>query len=287
MIALTNSLGHRSSVADFDRLICAKGLDANIQLWFIDNTLVAYAALDEQSALWFEIDPKLDPEMITAEILAWAFDCVKDNPEPMLNSCTWSMNTERIRLLETNGFTRQSAYTLNYSRPLTGLIEIPPLPRGFTCRAVRGESEAQQMVELQHAAFKTDFMTLETRLAQMRAPGYCPTLDLVITAPDGRLAAFCFCSLERAGLQKTGFTEPIGTHPDFRKHSLAKVLLATTLHKLNEMGYQSARLSTSMENLAMQHLAASLGFMPDNALIWYSKAHSPEIRNFSFRSLLL
>lgn len=274
---LISALGPMSTIRNFEELIQTDSIRAMTRLWWSDSGLAAFAYVDDYSNLWFDINPALESDSLAAEVFAWGIESIRDGSTFILNSCSLSSNLERKHLLENNGFIRQSGFTLNYSRDLTGAIEPPPLPPGFHCRAVRGESEAQQMVDLQHAAFETEYMTLDTRLTQMRAPGYCPALDLVIESPDGRLAAFCFCTLDRAGKQKTGFTEPIGTHPDFRNHGLARAILTTALNILCEMGCQYARLSTSMENFAMQHLAASLGFIPDNDLIWYSKATSLDI----------
>lgn len=270
MRALTDSLGLDSGIPDFDRLTPTSNARNKIQLWSAEGSLAAYAVIDDHSCLWFEIDPKMDIESAAAMIIAWGIESVSDESGFALNSCAGSTNSQRIQLLETNGFVRQSGDTLNYSRILAGRIDLPTLPPGFTCHPVRGESEVRELVELQRAAFETEYMTIDTRLAQMRAPGYCPDLDLVVTAPDGQLAAFCFCTLERSGTIKTGFTEPIGTHPNHRELGLAKALLATALTKLFEKGCRSARLSTNIENIPMQHLAESLGFTLDDDLIWYS-----------------
>jgi ribosomal protein S18 acetylase RimI-like enzyme len=270
MRALTISLGCESGIPDFDRLILPNNERNKFQLWTAEGRLAAYAVIDGHICLWFEIDPKIDVESTAAMIITWGINSVRDESGFTLNSCASSTNLRRIQLLETNGFIRQSGDTLNYTRSLTGLIDPPTMPPGFICRSVKGESEVKGLVELQRATFKTEYMTINTRLAQMRATGYCPDLDLVVTAPDGQLAAFCFCKLGHAGLIKTGFAEPIGTHPNYRDLGLAQALLITAMNKLLEKGCQSIRLSTNVENIPMRHLAESLGFSLDDNLIWYS-----------------
>jgi ribosomal protein S18 acetylase RimI-like enzyme len=135
-----------------------------------------------------------------------------------------------------------------------------------------GETEAAAVVELQRTALQTESMTIPVRLALMRAPDYSPELDLVVEAPNGKLAAFCFCTLERGDQKGIGYAEPIGTHPAYRGVGLGKALLCIALKALSAKGCRTARLSTSAENIPMQHLAESLGFTLDDDLLWFSKS---------------
>jgi hypothetical protein len=57
----------------------------------------------------------------------------------------------------------------------------------FIGRAARQENGKHR------AAFGTEYLTVEERLATMREPEYDPELDLLAVAPDGRLAAYCMC----------------------------------------------------------------------------------------------
>ena len=50
-----------------------------------------------------------------------------------------------------------------------------------------GEQEAEALAALHRAAFGTDHMTVEERLAIMRAPGYLPELDLLAATPGRRV----------------------------------------------------------------------------------------------------
>jgi mycothiol synthase len=252
-------------------------------LRFVSGDLVlAFAILDYHNTIWFRLQPDQDADLLTAAVVNWADTYLLGHvqpgeTDPALNSCTRSSNIGRIRLLEENGFVRLSPNVWNYSRSLMEPIEPYPLPEGFTCRQAAGESEAGALVVLQRAALGTENITLDSRLDMMRLPNYAG--DVVITDPSGRLAAFCFCTVEEDGKSKIGRIEPIGTLPEYRQKGLAKAALSEALVMLHEKGCQTARLSTSPENLAMQQLAESLGFTRSDDIVWYTKFQSPSVNS--------
>ncbi len=182
----------------------------------------------------------------------------------------------RLALLERFGFNRQEESSLLFARSLDG--DLPPavLPPGFTIRPMAGAAELEAYVALHRAAFGSDNMTREYRQSIMSTPGYLPELDLVAAAPDGSLVAFCVCQIfaddaSRAGGKKEGWTDPLGTHPAYRRLGLAQALILTGLGLLRERGIDTALLGTSSSNPAMQRLAEKLGFRVATTTLWYCK----------------
>ncbi|NTU56154.1 MAG: GNAT family N-acetyltransferase, partial [Anaerolineales bacterium] len=98
---------------------------------------------------------------------------------------------------------------------------------------------------------------------------YDPTLDLVVIAPDGTVAAYCSCSVNNQ--TKIGFTDPVATHPNYQRMGLARALLLTGMILLKERGMSYAHLGTSGNNIAMQKTAESVGFTVEYKTIWFSK----------------
>ena len=164
------------------------------------------------------------------------------------------------------GFTEQKEKTLRLTRDLTQAFEKPNLPKGFTVRPL-GSHEAAEAVALHRAAFGTDFFTLEERRAIMQSHNYDPTLDLVVVAPDGTLAASCIAQIEE-GL---GFTDPLSTHPRYQRLGLARALLLTAFATLKERGVARAALSTSSTNHAALKTFASVGFQTEWSKSWFEK----------------
>jgi ribosomal protein S18 acetylase RimI-like enzyme len=135
----------------------------------------------------------------------------------------------------------QNARTLRYERPLDVPIPDRPLPQGFWIRFANGEAEVERLVALHRSAFGTENMTVERRLAIMRAPQYVPELDLLIVSPAGDLAAFCICGFED-GEQTIGYTDPVGTAASFQRMGLGTAILAEGLRRLKCARAHTTRL---------------------------------------------
>jgi ribosomal protein S18 acetylase RimI-like enzyme len=276
---LMNSLASASTIVDFDEKIQLSAVRDTLRIWKQDGKVVGFAFVDEWNNLWFDAEPGFDRlDDLEGEIIAWGAACMKKR-----NAETASANTldctcgaghvHRRELLEKHGFELAEVRTLHYSRSLNEPLVEHPLPAGFTIRCVKGECEVEDLVALHRAAFGTNNMDVEYRLAIMRAPQYIPELDLVAVAPNGELAAFCICGFEDPALP-IGYTDPIGTHPHYRRIGLGKAIVTAGLSALKSLGARNVKLGTSSENIAMQNLAADLGFVCVSEQIWFSKAVS-------------
>ncbi len=131
------------------------------------------------------------------------------------------------------------------------------------------------LVELQQAAFGTQNMTVDYRLAMMRVPEYDPQLDLLAVAPDGRLTAFCVGGVSaeenvQTGLN-AGWLDPIGTRPEFQRQGLARALMLTGLSLLKARGMDRATMNMSAANIAMQKTAEAVGFAVEATIAWFEK----------------
>jgi len=269
------------SMVDLHELLALQQVQENTRLWFgANDRLVAFAFVDQYDNLRFEIDHQAAGPGIDAQIVAWGIECLRrtvqegDAPRTLDASCR-DDDAERIALLERHGFVRQPQRSLRMLRSLHEPIPALQLPQGFALRHEAGEHEVEALVELHRAAFGSERMTVEERLAMMRVPGYDPELDLLVSAPDGRLAAYCLCAIsqeenERSG-RKEGATDPVATHPIYRRRGLAKALLLAGLRKLQQRGMDTATLGTSSDNVAMQRTAQAVGFRTQSATLWFAR----------------
>jgi GNAT superfamily N-acetyltransferase len=100
-------------------------------------------------------------------------------------------------------------------------------------------------------------------------------MDLVIEAPDGRLAAYCVCTIDHANNQRTGrkvgATDPIATHPDFQRRGLAFALLLAGMALHKERGMNAAEMSITSANLPMLAAASKAGFRIVSRKYWFSR----------------
>lgn len=269
-------LPYKHRLVDFEERMQIPDVRANTKLWEQNGEVIAIAYVDKFNNLWFEIHPDVISHEFEQAILDWGLGCIrKRNTETgeqsTLDFSCEANDSERLTFAARFNFHREEVRTLYYARSLDGEIENFPLPQGFTIRAALGESEVEALVALHRAAFGTENMTVEERLAIMRAPGYLRELDLVAVAPDGSLAAFCICTPD-VDDPSVGHTDPIGTHPHYQRMGLGKAIVSAGLKSLQAHGVKIAKTGTSSENVRMQKLAERMGFVLVSERLWFSKA---------------
>ena len=250
------------------RVICtAPAAGWTVWLWVDDRERpIAFALLDATygSLHWF-VRPGLEADA-DLQIIGWAQEQRRAaNPhDPVLRCMIRAEDRARIARVERLGLVREPHATVRLSRPLAEPIPAPRLPAGFTIRPVTGEQEVAAYVALHREAMGTSGMTIEHRLAIMRDPAYMPDLDLVAVAPDGTLAAYCFCSINaeenaRSG-RAEGWTDPLGTRPGFQRQGLARALLLEGMGRLRAQEVATAIAGTGSWNVAARRAFASVGY---------------------------
>ncbi|CAG0983917.1 hypothetical protein ANRL4_02047 [Anaerolineae bacterium] len=259
------------SLIDLREMFGLETIRANTGLWFDEHDqLVGYAILDETNLIAETLPGVV--ETLFPCIIAWAD--VRNQGNELEMMCRDS-DTHQMVLLEQHGFVRQLGGAIHMQRSLLTPIPDPMLPPGFVIRPITGEMEVAAHVTLHRAAWHTDYMTVEYRLSMMRTPSYDQALDLLAVAPDGRLAAYCMCyiSPEENALSGSldGHTDPIATHPDFQCRGLAGALLLAGMKLLRARGMETAKLGTSLDNIAMQRAAVRVGFEATYRTVSYAR----------------
>lgn len=267
------------TLTELEESMQISGVRRRTRLWQEGDRLTGFAWVDDYNNLRFGMEPGCASPEMEDEMVEWGVACMREKSaglDATLDACSESGDVAQIAMLERHGFRRAEVRTLRYARPLLEPIVEQPLPGGFSLRFARGEEEVEVLVELHRAAFGTQNMTVEVRLAIMRTAGYARELDLLAVAPDGELAAFCICSLESP---ETGWTDPLGVRPRYQRLGLGGAIVSAGLAALQARGAREARLGTSSENLPMQRLAESLGFTVISEKLWFSKLISPLVKS--------
>lgn len=234
----------------------------NVHLW-----------LDEKEGLlafnWFnrkEFNLLIHPQHggLADEMLAWSEEWQADNtPEdekpPMV--LAWSLTTDRQRI----DILKQRGYTLDAENWLTQRyfdlnqpIAEPDLPSGYAIRGLRGAEEFPARVEAHRDAFAPSRMTLEKYSQLPGLPSYRFENDLVVTAPDGSLAAFCITWFDADS--KLGVFEPVGCTQAHQRKGLTRALIMAGCRHLKRLGAKTAIVDAWSEDLAPNKLYESCGF---------------------------
>lgn len=264
------------SLTDLQENLSLPEIQQNTRLWFADDdSLLAYAWVDDYDNLICEFAPGSQQDL-GAQVVEWAEAVIRARGGDGLDSACVDSNRERQAFLFAHGFTRQTEESWHYACPLDVPIPAPQLPPGFSIRPITGEDEAPAVAEMHRAAFGTDYMTTEMRLAMMRTDSYDPAMDIVVVAPDGRLAGYTVAFINAAENELTGqlcgYTDPVAVHPGFQRMGLARALLLAGMSQLKERGMTVAKLGTSADNLSMQKAAEAAGFRVESKTLWYHKS---------------
>jgi len=257
---------------DIEENLASAVVRANTRLWFDRDQPVGWAFVDEFHNLLWELDHRYQ-ELIGSQIVEWGEACIRktlgNGESTTLDANCREDYAERIAFLGRHGFQQTETTNVAMTCDLSNSLPELKLPQGFVIRPLAGIHEAEAVAAMHRAAFGTEYMTTENRLVIMNTSEYDLSLDLVVIAPDGKIAANCICSVNQQ--EKTGKTDPISTHPHYQRMGLARALLLTALYLLKERGMLSAHLGTSGNNIAMQKTAESVGFTIEYKTLWFSK----------------
>ena len=247
-------------------------------LWEDENgNIIAYGIVAlTYCNLYFLIQPEAQAEELTTDIINWGIQQLREHTScNALDTPCRDTDMRRVTLLERHGFVRSGIETLYMMRSLSGDIPIPDFPEGFTLRPVRGKDEVGAVVALHGAAFGTEHMTIEHRTNIINNPEYIQELDLLLVAPNGTLAAFCYCTIPREVNRQQGRSEGeiaiIGTHPTYRNRGIGRAMLLAGLQQLKAHGMGTAILGTSSENEQGQSIYYATGFEVKYRSLWYTK----------------
>ena len=245
---------------------------SNIRLWIENGELAGWAMLSrEEQAFDIFVDPQLRGSSIEQNMLDWAVENMSDL-ECIETIWVAEQDEARIRWLGANGFTPKEQQFLYFKRSLSGPLEVPPLPPGFSIRCSRGPEDARLRSVCSHAAFGSDKPFEEywpRTLRFMQSPVYVPEHELFVISPTGEVAAFCIVWTDE--LTKTGHFEPVGTHRDYQRKGLGKSLLFEALRRLKSEGMSEADLCTNHTNPPAIGLYEGVGFQQAKRLLTYEK----------------
>ncbi len=259
-------------VTDLPYRLSSGALDdpENACLWFDDQgRLAAWAVL--QAPFW-TLDYVCCPgaeEELHAGVLTWADQRARvildtDQGRPCWFANVFSGQSNRIHDLEAAGYKWQgnvgedSLAKVLMLRPGQAPVKVFQPPAGYTVRPLAGMEEVADYVALHRAVFESEAMTEAWRRRTLLHPDYQPDLDIVVEAPDGRLAAFCICWFD--AISRAGRVEPLGCHKDFRRLALGRVALAEGLSRLQSHGAENVYVETDQGRNTALRLYESFDF---------------------------
>jgi mycothiol synthase len=239
-----------------------------MRIWTDGGSVVGWGFFKPPDSLdWYALPraDEADERRVLGEILDWGDGRVAASraasgpadPAPSLEVAAADGWLEADVLRE-HGFVATETALVQYFQPLDRELPEPVVPDGYRVRTVAGAQEIPARVEVHRAAFAPSKMTVEKYEILVGLETYAYHRDAVVEAPDGSLAAFTMCWLDRpVGL---GYFEPVGTHPDHRRRGLGKAVNTFGLRLLKAAGAREAMVYSDASNEASRALYESVGF---------------------------
>jgi ribosomal protein S18 acetylase RimI-like enzyme len=248
-----------------------------------DGEVRAWGCL--QTPFW-SLDIGVHPdaqESLFADVLHWASDRAQALVSTAQGRTVWfayafSDQANTIDVLEAAGFQSQAEapepWTLVQMRHDPEAAPTPASPpAGFALRPLSGRSEAAAYTALHRAVFNSDSMTEQWRRTVLNDPSYDPELDLVITDPDGRLAALCVGWLAATGPDghASGQIEPLGVDARYRGIGLGRAIADECVRRMYAKGARDVYVETDSHRNAALGLYESLGFAVHRTILVFRK----------------
>lgn len=251
-----------------------RGAPQDMRLWETSEGIVAVAWRIEDYDIWFEALPEHDD--LIHDALVWMETRAGGSGGRV--RCLEG-DTRRIRLLEARGYRQVAPAGVRFRMGLADEIAAPVLPPRMMLRDCAGvDPEARAAAHrdawnhLAHIGIpgaRSGF-SADTYRRLISLPGYDPSLDILVEAEDGGLAASSLCWADPAS--GMGTFEPVGTHVDFRGLGLARAATVEGLRRLQARGLQHARVSTAHFNAPAIATYRSSGFEIIDHMAWWERS---------------
>jgi ribosomal protein S18 acetylase RimI-like enzyme len=235
-------------------LNCAKvSLEEVAFLWETDGQIVALLMPDGGRG---EAHLSVHPELRTPELEEEMFSVAEERlaavkPDRRRRLVVWAPEQDVLRqgILTRRSYAKENWPEYQWRRQLALPVPAVPVAQGYTIRSLEaglellercyasglGFHDGDIKVAVENREDPTWYRNIQT------APLYRRDLDLVVTAPDGAIAAFCTIWFD--DVTRSAYFEPVATVPTQQRRGLGKALLTEGLRRLQRMGATTAFVS--------------------------------------------
>lgn len=220
-----------------------------IRIWeTTDGRLVGAVNKYGKSLFYLQLHP--EHREVEEEMIAWAEEALShadaESQQRQIHTEVYEYDRPRLQILERRGYEKLSEGDV-IRRMQFGDQPLPKahLAGGYVLRPIRHEDleDCQRLADLLNAAFNRTFHNAGEFYQFARlAPSFRQDLHLVAEAPDGTFGAHVAVIYDE--VNRRGLFEPVCTHPQHRRKSLAQTLMFECLHRLKAIGAKEVTVET-------------------------------------------
>lgn len=232
-------------------------------LWEEDGKIVGFAHFEsELGEVYLDLDPLytfLYPEMI--EYAENHLFEIKEDGRKCIEFHVPETNELLKSLLKDRGYSIDSSMYEVYSEyHIPDNLIFPQLPEGLTLRNIQKEVDDERRLRILWRGFNHTGEPNRNNLWEsdymQSAPGYEPSLNIVIENEEGHIVAYAGFWFD--GLNSVAYIEPVCVDPDFRHRGLAAIALIEGIRRCKQRGAESVYVASNLS------LYMSLGFSVSN-----------------------
>ncbi len=214
----------------------------NLHIWRYDGVPVAFVISERGKDFSLQVHP--DHRDLEEEMLRWVEDSWAKDRTP-LTTTAFSTDMWRQRILLERGYERKESAGFIRKYDLRLPVEQVHLKEGFRLMTMAEYGSPEGYVEAVRGAFGRPVLNMDWYRSKVSAPGHSDDWNIVSVSSDGRCASFCDARID----WKRGYAEvdPIGTHPDFQRHGLARACILECFHRLRKSGVRYAFIGSAEE----------------------------------------
>jgi GNAT superfamily N-acetyltransferase len=214
-----------------------------ISIWETeDGHIAAFVTPESRGNAYFQVHPDFRTPELEAEMLAAAEAHIAELDDTGRQRLTvWAHQLDEVRnqTLQAGGYQCGEYPEQQFRRCLEDEIPAAPLAQDYVIRSLGDISEHPARSWLSWRVFHPDepdkhYLGWRWYADIQRCPLYRRDLDLIVTAPNGEMSAFCTVWYD--DVTRTGYFEPVGTSPDHQRKGLARAIMTEGLRRLKHMG---------------------------------------------------
>lgn len=252
---------------DVPSVLAHRSVTANGQAWWDDEGMVAWAlAQPDFGNVLFDVAPGLRSLPFEDDVLRFALERLAAAGATTADTPVEGDDSWRLEVLTRHGFDASGDSVIHLWSTSPREHPAAPAPPGLRVRELG--DRVQDYVDAHRAAFGTQYLTPEMRLAWQDELGYDAALDLALVDDTDRIVAFAVSYL-RSDVGEIG---TVGVVPDRKGRGLSTVVVAAALDRLGTAGASSVTMSTSSTNAPMLATARRAGFTEVRRTTWWHLA---------------
>ena len=217
-------------------------LEDVVHIWETDGRIAGVMHPESRGEAFQQIHPGLRTPELEEEMLEVAEQQMAHPEWRVVWAFADSQDEMRQGILARRGYVkvkRPHAVECQHHCRLDAAIGKVELEAGYTVRSLGEKAELQARSWASWRAFHPDepdeaYEGWEWYHNIRRQPLYRRDLDLVVVAPDSKIASFC--TIWYDDVTRTALYDPVGTVPEFQRKGLGKAVMREGLRRLHKMG---------------------------------------------------